>query len=93
MQRVGADPRAIEVGPRAEGSMDLAQRLKFLESCHDWHTLLEELERAIQSEGDAATKAQQAEFADDLHRRVRVRQGVSTSSCAPSPTRPKRCRS
>ncbi|HTJ82293.1 MAG TPA: tetratricopeptide repeat protein, partial [Polyangiaceae bacterium] len=38
--------------------MDLAQRLNFLESCRDWYALVEELERAIQSEGDATVKAQ-----------------------------------
>jgi len=38
--------------------MDLAQRLNFLESCRDWYTLLEELERALQSEADPTTKAQ-----------------------------------
>ena len=37
--------------------MDLAQRLSHLESVHDWHGLVEELEKGIASEGDAAKKA------------------------------------
>ncbi len=37
--------------------MDLAQRLSLLETVHDWHTMVEELERAIVAESDAATKA------------------------------------
>ncbi len=38
--------------------MDLAQRLSLLESVHDWHTLAEELEKAIASEADASAKAE-----------------------------------
>ena len=37
--------------------MDLAQRLSHLESVHDWHGLVEELEKGILSEGDATKKA------------------------------------
>ena len=37
--------------------MDLAQRLTILESVHDWHTLVEELEKAISAESDATRKA------------------------------------
>ncbi|NUP10097.1 MAG: tetratricopeptide repeat protein [Polyangiaceae bacterium] len=37
--------------------MDLAQRLTILESVHDWHTLVDELEKAIASETDATRKA------------------------------------
>jgi tetratricopeptide (TPR) repeat protein len=37
--------------------MDLAQRLNHLESVRDWQGLVEELEKGIASEGDAAVKA------------------------------------
>ena len=37
--------------------MDLAQRLTILESVHDWHTLADELEKAIGAEADATRKA------------------------------------
>lgn len=37
--------------------MDLAQRLNYFESVRDWQGLVEELEKGIASEGDAATKA------------------------------------
>ena len=37
--------------------MDLAQRLNHLEAVRDWQGLVEELERSIASESDAATKA------------------------------------
>ncbi|MFO0548189.1 MAG: hypothetical protein U0271_07360 [Polyangiaceae bacterium] len=37
--------------------MDLVERLNLLESVRDWQTLVEELERAIASERDAAVKA------------------------------------
>lgn len=37
--------------------MDFAQRLNHLESIHDWHGLVEELERGIAAETDATRKA------------------------------------
>jgi hypothetical protein len=37
--------------------MDLSQRLKQLETVHDWQGLVEELERGIAGESDAAKKA------------------------------------
>ena len=37
--------------------MDLAQRLNHLESVRDWQGLVEELEKGIASEGEAAVKA------------------------------------
>src|SRR4051812_46040055 len=37
--------------------MDFAQRLNHLESIHDWHGLVEELEKGIAAETDATRKA------------------------------------
>ncbi len=37
--------------------MDLVQRLSLLESVHDWHTLVDELEKAIVAESDSTAKA------------------------------------